>query len=325
MCESLLARRHFSSKETESRIVASLVDRAMTNIPTAAAGSASSAQQGKAQRKKGAAAAAAAASEPGAPALHASSGGNAAEAAREALMAVMSEAPGVAQLALTAIMQKAKAPAKEVSTAWHHVMRLRKLSLSVLAPSECNHHTIFPSMGEIYMESPALALLPLLDHGEIILLLQVDKLLQQLQKLERDLEAAKSAELSARAQAASEAKRRALASAEAEAAGANARTEHAQALGRLSASVKKLEVRTRWPEHKVDEAGGSSLHNTPGKRLEGLRENLSAFVHLLCVLCVQDRCEQLEKEGVGQEGRGSKGCYGCSCSSSKLHHNTIFT
>ena len=73
--------------------------------------------------------------------------------------------------------------------------------------------------------------------------LQVDRLSQQLQKLERDLEAARNAEVSARAEAASEAKRRALQSAEAEAAGANARSEHAQALNTLQASVKKLEVR----------------------------------------------------------------------------------
>ena len=122
MCESMLVRRHYRSKQTESRIVASLVDRAMADVPTAAAGSASSAQQGKAQRKKGSAAAAAAASGSGAAALHASSGGNAAEAAREALRAVMGEAPGVAQLALTAIMQKAKAPAKEVSTVSCHAV-----------------------------------------------------------------------------------------------------------------------------------------------------------------------------------------------------------
>lgn len=124
---------------------------------------------------------------------------------------------------------------------------MRALSMSVLALSEFNHHTI-PSMDEILDGSPALALLPLLDHGELLLLLQVEKLSQQLERLERDLETAKSAEASARAKAASEAKRHALASAEAEAAGANARSEHARALGRLSASVKKLEVRRRCPE-----------------------------------------------------------------------------
>lgn len=72
---------------------------------------------------------------------------------------------------------------------------------------------------------------------------QVDRLSQQLQKLEGDLEAAKSAEASARSKAAAEAKQRALAAAEAEAAGANARQEHSQATSRLSASLKKLEVR----------------------------------------------------------------------------------
>ena len=72
---------------------------------------------------------------------------------------------------------------------------------------------------------------------------QVDRLSQQLQKLEGDLEAAKSAEASARSKAAAEAKQRALAAAEAEAAGANARQEHSQATSRLSASLKKLEVK----------------------------------------------------------------------------------
>ncbi len=72
--------------------------------------------------------------------------------------------------------------------------------------------------------------------------MQVDRLSLQLQKLEKDLEAARNAESSARAEAASEAKRRALQTAEAEAAGANARSEHAQALSTLQASVKKLEV-----------------------------------------------------------------------------------
>jgi len=76
------------------------------------------------------------------------------------------------------------------------------------------------------------------------LYLQVDRLSQQLHKLERDLDSAKSAEASARAEAASETKRRALQTAEAEAAAANTRSEHSQALSRLQASVKKLEVRT---------------------------------------------------------------------------------
>ena len=71
----------------------------------------------------------------------------------------------------------------------------------------------------------------------------MDRLSQQLQKLERDLDSARSAEASARAEAASEAKRRALQTAEAEAAGANARSEHSQALSSLQASVKRLEVR----------------------------------------------------------------------------------
>jgi len=72
----------------------------------------------------------------------------------------------------------------------------------------------------------------------------VDRLSQQLHKLERDLDSAKSAEASARAEAASETKRRALQTAEAEAAAANTRSEHSQVLSRLQACVKKLEVRT---------------------------------------------------------------------------------
>ena len=76
--------------------------------------------------------------------------------------------------------------------------------------------------------------------------LQVDRLSQQLQKLERELETTRSAEASARAEAASEAKRRALQSAEAEAAGANARSEHVHALNSLQAAVKRLEVRSAY-------------------------------------------------------------------------------
>ena len=77
----------------------------------------------------------------------------------------------------------------------------------------------------------------------IPLCFQVDRLSQQLQNLETDLDAAKSPVVSNASKAAAEAKQHALAAAEAEAAGANARQEHSQAMSRLSASVKKLEVR----------------------------------------------------------------------------------
>ena len=91
----------------------SLVDKAMAGAPASAA--ASSAQQGKAQRSKKGGAAAPPDSSPVASAGSA----NVANAARSALMALMREAEGCGQLALLLIMQKARAPAKEVGTLLH--------------------------------------------------------------------------------------------------------------------------------------------------------------------------------------------------------------
>ena len=87
--------------------MATLVDKAMAGAPASAF--ASSAQQGKAQRRKGGAAASSDASK-AAPAA----GADTADAARKALMAVMGEAEACGHLALSLIMQKARAPAKEV-------------------------------------------------------------------------------------------------------------------------------------------------------------------------------------------------------------------
>ena len=106
------ARRHFRSKETETRIVASLVEKAMAGTAAAApATAATSAQHSKAQRRKGGAPAPAPGSQ--APGVSQSTSADA-EAARGALMAVMGEAEGCAQLALALLLQKARAPAKEV-------------------------------------------------------------------------------------------------------------------------------------------------------------------------------------------------------------------
>ena len=93
--------------------MASLVDKAMAGGPAPA--SASSAQQGKAQRSKKGGAAAPPDSSQAAPAGSA----NAADAARSALLALMREAEGCGQLALSLIMQKARAPAKEVGSLMH--------------------------------------------------------------------------------------------------------------------------------------------------------------------------------------------------------------
>ena len=77
----------------------------------AAAPAATSAHHGKAQRRKGGAPAPA----PGSQVSGASQSTRAdAEAARKALMGVMGEAEGCAQLALALLLQKARAPAKEV-------------------------------------------------------------------------------------------------------------------------------------------------------------------------------------------------------------------
>ena len=106
------AHRHFRSKETETRIVASLVEKAMAGTAaTAPAPAATSAQHSKAQRRKGGAPAPAPGSQ--APGVGQSTSADA-EAARQALMAVMGEAEGCAQLALALLLQKARAPAKEV-------------------------------------------------------------------------------------------------------------------------------------------------------------------------------------------------------------------
>lgn len=73
-------------------------------------------------------------------------------------------------------------------------------------------------------------------------LLQLEKLSQQLQNAQRDLDSARSAEATARSKAAAEAKQRATQKAEADAAAANMRSEHAAELARLAANRKKLEV-----------------------------------------------------------------------------------
>ena len=106
------AHRYFRSKETETRIVASLVEKAMAGTAAPApAPAATSAHPSKAQRRKGGAPAPAPCSQ--APGESPSTSADA-EAAREALMAVMGEAEGCAQLALALLLQKARAPAKEV-------------------------------------------------------------------------------------------------------------------------------------------------------------------------------------------------------------------
>ena len=142
-------------------------------------------------------------------------------------MGVMGEAEGCAQLALAMIMQRAIATAREVGAppmegSW--VMCTCAASSALLQPT---------------LAHKAASVRPPLSKDSAS---QAERLSQQLQRLERDLDAAKSSETSARAQAAWEAKRSALQAAEAEAAGANARSEHAQALGRLTAASKKLEV-----------------------------------------------------------------------------------
>ena len=75
-------------------------------------------------------------------------------------------------------------------------------------------------------------------------ILQLEKLSQQMQAAQRDLEAARNAEATARSKAAAEAKQRATYKAESDAAAANMRSEHAAELARLDANRKKLEVRT---------------------------------------------------------------------------------
>ena len=90
----------------------SLVEKAMAitaaSVPVPAA---NSAQHSKAQRRKGGVPAPA----PGSQASGVSRSASAdAEAARQALMRVMGEAEGCAQLALVLLLQRARAPAKEV-------------------------------------------------------------------------------------------------------------------------------------------------------------------------------------------------------------------
>ena len=111
-CGDACTHRHFRSKETETRIVASLVEKAMAGTGALApAPVANLAHHSKAQRRKGGAPAPA----PGSQASGVSqSTGADAKAAREALMAVMGEAEGCAQLALALLLQKVRAPAKEV-------------------------------------------------------------------------------------------------------------------------------------------------------------------------------------------------------------------
>ncbi len=72
--------------------------------------------------------------------------------------------------------------------------------------------------------------------------MQLEKVSQQLQAAQKDLEAARSTEAAARSKAAAEAKQRATQKAEAEAAAANLRSEHAAELARLATARKKLEV-----------------------------------------------------------------------------------
>ncbi|BDA47782.1 probable MATH domain and coiled-coil domain-containing protein At3g at N-terminal half [Coccomyxa sp. Obi] len=81
---------------------------------------------------------------------------------------------------------------------------------------------------------------------------ELEKLSQQLQAAQKDLEAARSAEAAARSKAAAEAKQRATQKAEAEAAAANLRSEHAAELARLAAARKKLETRCEQLEREVD-------------------------------------------------------------------------
>ncbi len=73
-------------------------------------------------------------------------------------------------------------------------------------------------------------------------MVQLERLAQQLQAAQKDLEAARSAEASARSKAAAEAKQRTTHKAEADAAAANMRSEHAAELARLAGNRKKLEV-----------------------------------------------------------------------------------
>ena len=218
--------RHFPSKEAESRSVASLVDKAMAGCSVSA--SASSAQQGKAQRKKGGAAAS-----PDSAQAAPTGSASLADAASRALVALMREAESCAQMALLLIMQKARAPAKEVG-----YLLSEQSSQKCPDQQKVLTHAAFCAR-QVAVPSSCTSLM---SCRSALLLLQLDRLSQQLQRLERELEAAKGAEASARAEAASEAKRRALQTAEAEAAGANARSEHAQALNSLQASVRKLEV-----------------------------------------------------------------------------------
>jgi len=75
-------------------------------------------------------------------------------------------------------------------------------------------------------------------------MVQLEKLSQQLQAAQKDLEATRNAEASARSKAATEAKLRATQKAETDAATANLRSEHAAELARLAAARKKLEVST---------------------------------------------------------------------------------
>ncbi len=89
-------------------MVTSLVDKAMAARCSSAV---SSAQQGKAQRKKGSAAAA-----PDSSQVAQSSSANTANAAKAALLGMMREAEGCGQLALSLIIQKAKAPTNEVGS-----------------------------------------------------------------------------------------------------------------------------------------------------------------------------------------------------------------
>jgi hypothetical protein len=71
---------------------------------------------------------------------------------------------------------------------------------------------------------------------------QAERLSAQLAAAQRGLEAARSAEGSARAQAAAEEKLRATAKAEGEAQAANLRSEQAAEVARLNAARKKAEV-----------------------------------------------------------------------------------
>jgi hypothetical protein len=77
---------------------------------------------------------------------------------------------------------------------------------------------------------------------ELVCILQLDKVTQQLQQLQKDVEAARSAEASARGRTAAAEKLQATQAAEAEAAAANLRLEHNAELARLSNARKKAEV-----------------------------------------------------------------------------------